>query len=93
MVCYTAGLYGFAWKDIEPNRIPWAALKSAWRRTSLVCLNCDRPTLHCPPSVLAQCLTKLTNRRLNDTVPGKIVFPNEHTGFCFRASQGKSELA
>jgi hypothetical protein len=37
---------GFAWEGIEPNRIPWAALKSAWRRTTApLCLNCDRPTL------------------------------------------------
>jgi hypothetical protein len=37
---------GFAWEGIEPNRIPWAALKSAWRRTSpMLCLNCDQPTL------------------------------------------------
>ena len=37
---------GFAWHGIEPNCIPWAALKSAWRQTTpLVCLNCDRPTL------------------------------------------------
>jgi hypothetical protein len=37
---------GFAWEGIEPNRIPWAALKSAWRQTTpLVCLNCDQPTL------------------------------------------------
>ncbi len=37
---------GFAWKDIEPNRIPWAALKSAWRRTTTpLCLNCDQPTI------------------------------------------------
>src|SRR5262245_28320927 len=37
---------GFAWEGIEPNRIPWAALKSAWRQTTpLVCLNRDRPTL------------------------------------------------
>jgi hypothetical protein len=37
---------GFAWKGIEPNRSPWASLKSAWRRTTpLVCVNCDRPTL------------------------------------------------
>jgi hypothetical protein len=37
---------GFAWNGIEPNRIPWAALKSAWRQTTpLVCLNCDQPTL------------------------------------------------
>jgi hypothetical protein len=37
---------GFAWESIEPNCIPWCALKSAWRRaTPLICLNCDRPTL------------------------------------------------
>jgi hypothetical protein len=37
---------GFAWKGIEPNRIPWAALKSGWQRTTTpLCLNCDQPTL------------------------------------------------
>jgi hypothetical protein len=37
---------GFAWEGIEPNRIPWAALKSAWRRASArPCLNCDQPAL------------------------------------------------
>jgi hypothetical protein len=37
---------GFAWEGIESNRIPWAALKSAWRRTTApLCLNCDQPTL------------------------------------------------
>lgn len=37
---------GFAWAGIEPNSIPWAALKSAWRRTTApLCLNCDQPTL------------------------------------------------
>jgi len=37
---------GFAWEGIEANRIPWAALKSAWRRTTApICLNCDQPTL------------------------------------------------
>lgn len=37
---------GFAWEDIEPNRIPWAALKSAWRQTiPMLCLNCDQPTI------------------------------------------------
>jgi hypothetical protein len=36
---------GFAWEGIEPNRIPWAALKSAWRRTAApLCQNCDLPT-------------------------------------------------
>jgi hypothetical protein len=35
---------GFAWEGIEPNRIPWAALKSAWRLTTAPpCLNCDLP--------------------------------------------------
>jgi hypothetical protein len=37
---------GFAWHGIEPNCIPWAALKSAWRRTRApLCLNCDQPIL------------------------------------------------
>jgi len=37
---------GFAWVGIEDNLIPWAALKSAWRRTAPgSCLNCDTPTI------------------------------------------------
>lgn len=37
---------GFAWEGIEPNRIPWSALKSAWRRsTPFACLNCDEPAI------------------------------------------------
>jgi hypothetical protein len=37
---------GYAWEGIENNRIPWAALKSAWRRTDpFPCSNCDLPTL------------------------------------------------
>lgn len=37
---------GFAWEGVEGNRIPWAALKSAWRRAApMMCLNCDQPTL------------------------------------------------
>jgi hypothetical protein len=37
---------GFAWEGVESNLIPWAALKSAWRRsTPLVCSNCDEPTI------------------------------------------------
>lgn len=37
---------GLAWEGVEDNRIPWAALKSAWRRTTpTTCLNCDQPTL------------------------------------------------
>lgn len=37
---------GFAWEGVEDNKIPWAALKAAWRRTSPgSCLNCDGPTL------------------------------------------------
>lgn len=37
---------GFAWEGVESGRIPWAALKSAWRRaTPTMCLNCDTPTI------------------------------------------------
>ena len=37
---------GFAWDGIEDGLIPWAALKSAWRRGgSGVCLNCSGETL------------------------------------------------
>jgi len=37
---------GYAWDGGEDNRIPWAALKSAWRRTApFTCLNCDKPTI------------------------------------------------
>lgn len=37
---------GFAWADTEDNRIPWAALKSAWRRAApLICQNCNKPTI------------------------------------------------
>ena len=37
---------GYAWYGIEDNRIPWAALKSAWRRTvAPLCLNCGEPTI------------------------------------------------
>ena len=37
---------GFGWTGIEPNLIPWAALKSAWRRTTpMPCMNCDQPTI------------------------------------------------
>jgi hypothetical protein len=36
---------GYGWEGVEPNRIPWAALKSAWRRTArMLCPNCDEPT-------------------------------------------------
>ncbi len=39
-------LSGYAWDGVEPNLIPWSALKSAWRRTTpLLCLNCDQPTI------------------------------------------------
>ena len=39
-------LSGFAWTGGEDNRIPWAALKSAWRREAVPpCLNCNQPTL------------------------------------------------
>lgn len=37
---------GFAWEGVEDNRIPWTAMKSAWRRAiPMTCLNCDQPTL------------------------------------------------
>jgi len=37
---------GFAWAETEDNRIPWAALKSAWRRAApMICENCDKPIL------------------------------------------------
>jgi hypothetical protein len=37
---------GYAWEGLEPNRIPWAALKSAWRSGNAIpCRNCDRPTI------------------------------------------------
>ena len=37
---------GFAWDGIEDGLIPWAALKSAWRRgASGVCENCSGETL------------------------------------------------
>ncbi len=37
---------GFGWDGVGDNGIPWAALKSAWRRASpLICLNCDSPTI------------------------------------------------
>ena len=37
---------GYAWDGLEPNLIPWAAMKSVWRRTTpLLCLNCDQPTI------------------------------------------------
>ncbi|MSQ96244.1 MAG: hypothetical protein EXR98_17060 [Gemmataceae bacterium] len=33
---------GFAWNGVEDDRIPWIALKSAWRRSAPgVCLNCS----------------------------------------------------
>lgn len=37
---------GFGWEGMEPNLIPWAALKSAWRNAApFICLNCDQPTI------------------------------------------------
>ncbi len=37
---------GFAWDGVEDGQIPWAALKSAWRRAAPgVCLNCDGGTV------------------------------------------------
>jgi len=37
---------GFAWPGLDDGVIPWAALKSAWRRAVPgTCLNCDTPTI------------------------------------------------
>ncbi len=37
---------GYAWEGVEDNRIPWAALKSAWRQAApMICQNCDTPTI------------------------------------------------
>lgn len=37
---------GLAWDGLEYNCIPWAALKSAWRRSApTICQNCDTPTI------------------------------------------------
>jgi hypothetical protein len=37
---------GFSWAGVEDGRIPWAALKSAWRRSAAtICQNCDTPTI------------------------------------------------
>ena len=35
---------GFAWDGLHEGCIPWAALKSAWRRAGVVCQNCSGPT-------------------------------------------------
>lgn len=36
---------GFAWDGVEDGRIPWAAMKSAWRLSATgVCLNCSEQT-------------------------------------------------
>ncbi|HBJ38768.1 MAG TPA: hypothetical protein DDZ51_29260 [Planctomycetaceae bacterium] len=37
---------GFAWEGLEDGQIPWAAMKSAWRRMQpIICLNCDQPNI------------------------------------------------
>ncbi len=37
---------GFAWDGLEDGEIPWAAMKSAWRRMQpIICLNCDQPNI------------------------------------------------
>jgi len=37
---------GFAWDGLEDGEIPWAAIKSAWRRIQpTICLNCDQPNI------------------------------------------------
>ena len=40
-----AGSSGFAWDGLQDGSIPWAAMKSAWRRSAPgVCLNCSGET-------------------------------------------------
>jgi hypothetical protein len=36
---------GFAWESVESGRIPWSAMKSAWRRSISTCPNCNRPSI------------------------------------------------
>lgn len=36
---------GYSWDGVDSGHIPWAALKSAWRRSDSTCLNCDEPTI------------------------------------------------
>lgn len=36
---------GYAWYDVESGRIPWTAMKSAWKRRASTCPNCDQPTI------------------------------------------------
>lgn len=37
---------GYAWEGVEYGEIPWAAMKSAWRRMQPnTCLNCDQPNI------------------------------------------------
>lgn len=36
---------GYAWDGVQSGLIPWAALKSAWRKTTKTCLNCDQPAI------------------------------------------------
>lgn len=37
---------GFAWKGLPDGGVPWAALKSAWRRgVGVTCQNCSGPTI------------------------------------------------
>lgn len=64
-------LSGFAWDGLDPEQIPWAALKSAWRTArTQSCPNCDRPTflrsfgqrrlgmgMNCFPAFRSVCLT------------------------------------
>jgi hypothetical protein len=50
----------FSWEGVEDNRIPWFALKSAWRRMApMVCLNCERQTL---VTNFGYCRTGMLNR-------------------------------
>jgi hypothetical protein len=37
---------GYAWHGLKKGQIPWAAMKSVWRRIQPInCLNCDRPNI------------------------------------------------
>jgi hypothetical protein len=36
---------GFAWDEVESGRIPWFAIKSAWRGSNSTCPNCDQPSI------------------------------------------------
>jgi hypothetical protein len=44
--CFCTGDRKISPNDMQPYRIPWAALKSVWRRGDAIpCQNCDQPTI------------------------------------------------